>query len=109
MEAYEICHPCITAVREFGLFEWFIAFLFMLFTLISVLTRMNIFMLLKSVSEAVERALNPKKFAKKEPQTVVVEQKLDAATAEKVGEVITNMISETPPPVVVVQENEKTP
>ena len=80
MEAYEICQPCITAVREFGLFEWFLAFLFFLFTIISLLTRINIFTLLKTVGETMDKALNASKKEKEKPQTVKVEGAIDAVT-----------------------------
>lgn len=81
MEAYEICQPCITAVRTFGLLEWFIAFLFALFTLVSLLTRINIFSILKSVGETMDRALNPgKKEEKPAAPAVKVEGAIDAVT-----------------------------
>lgn len=78
MEAYEVCHPCIVAVRDFGIFEWFVAFLFALFTLISLLTRINIFSLLKTVGETMDKALNA---SKREKQTTVkVEGEINAVT-----------------------------
>lgn len=83
IEAYEICQPCINAAREFGIFEWFITFLVMLFTIISLISRMNIFYLLKSVGQAVERALNPN--SKKIPPTkeiVTIEGDINAVTTE---------------------------
>ena len=57
MEAYKICEPCIIAFRDFGIFEWFMVGIACLFTIISLVSKVNLFALLKGMGKLVDKSL----------------------------------------------------